>query len=263
MVDNQADDRSEIVEVLNPDGEGVALILCEHASNFIPEKYDALGLSDADRLSHIAWDPGARELAIRISRALNSPMVASCVSRLVYDCNRPPEARTAMPEKSEVIDVPGNRGLSNADRVAREEEVYAPFCAAVQKIIQSRRRLGKPTVLVTVHSFTPTYFGKPRTVEIGILHDHDQRVADAMLEKRHLMPHRQIKRNTPYGPSDGVTHSLIKHGIQNGLPNVMLEIRNDLLRGSEDQDQIAQEILTLLIPAFEVANQCIGGSARA
>lgn len=243
-------DESDAVEVLNEDGEGAVLLLCEHASNFIPERLNGLGLDQSARTSHIAWDPGAREVSLALSRMLDAPFVASRVSRLVYDCNRPPEAAGAMPERSESTDVPGNRDLSTAERQARIEAVYAPFCNAVAKLIEKRKAAGLPTVLVTIHSFTPVYFGQPREVEIGILHDSDSSLADLMLAEAHALPHRKIERNAPYGPEDGVTHSLKLHGIENGLPNVMLEVRNDLIRDTAGQKALTDELLTLLRPAL-------------
>ena len=77
--------------------------------------------------SHAAWDPGARELSLRLAEALQAPAVASRVSRLVYDCNRPPEAPGAIPEQSERIIVPGNVDLDREARVARIRMVYEPF----------------------------------------------------------------------------------------------------------------------------------------
>lgn len=241
---------SKAVEVLNEDGQGAVLLLCEHASNHIPDALNALGLGDEALASHIAWDPGAREVAVALSAVLDAPLVASCISRLVYDCNRPPEAPGAMPERSETTDVPGNLNLSEADRRARVDAVYTPFCDAVSELVEKRKADGLPTVLVTIHSFTPVYFGKPREVEIGILHDSDNRMADLMLSEARALPHRNIKRNDPYGPEDGVTHSLKLHGIEHGLPNVMLEVRNDLIRDTTGQAKLTEELLTLLRPAL-------------
>lgn len=241
---------SEPIEVCNPAGTGQALILCEHASHYIPQEFHDLGMTPEDLESHAAWDPGARAVAGHLSRALDAPLVASRISRLVYDCNRPPEAPSAMPERSELIGVPGNAGLSQAQRDARADQIYRPFCEAVSAIIKTRQAKGRPTALITVHSFTPVYFGKARTVELGILHDRDSRLADAMLAEAGRLPHRRIERNAPYGPADGVTHSLKLHGIANGLPNVMLEIRNDLLHSPEAQAAMAQEVLRLLTPAL-------------
>ncbi|SEK26619.1 Predicted N-formylglutamate amidohydrolase [Roseovarius azorensis] len=254
---------SDVVEVIGARAVSPALILCEHASNHIPARYDGLGLDDAARASHAAWDPGARTVAVHLAEALHAPMVAARVSRLVYDCNRPPEAASAMPERSEQIEVPGNRGLNEAQRAERVASVYEPFCARVTEVIAARKAAGLATALITIHSFTPVWFGAQRDCEIGILHDNDTRLADAMLAEAHHLPHRVIRRNDPYGPQDGVTHSLKLHGLAHGLPNVMIEIRNDLLTDARAQAQMAEEILTLLRPALAVCVKTAEGSTHA
>lgn len=238
------------VETLNPKGKGPVVILCEHASNYIPERYGDLGLSAQDRLSHAAWDPGAREISLRLSKALDAPVVASCVSRLVYDCNRPPNSPDAMRYQSEQIAIPGNRNLSVADRAERVNTVYQPFCDAVDQVLGDRKSRGQPSVIVTIHSFTRVFFDKPRAVEIGILHDSDSRLADVMLEQARALPHRKVMRNEPYGPEDGVTHSLVIHALSRRLANVMIEIRNDLITDTAGLGQLADELLTLLAPAL-------------
>lgn len=244
------------VEVINPSGVGRVLLLCEHASNHIPARYNGLGLDDKDTMSHAAWDPGARDLGIILATELDAAFVSGCVSRLVYDCNRPPSAKSAMPEKSELIEIPGNRNLSEADRIERVETVYTPFCAKVSEALSTRA--APPLALVTIHSFTPIYYGETREVEIGLLHDSDSQMVDLMLEEAARLPHRNIQRNAPYGPEDGVTHSLKLHGIQNGLPNVMIEIRNDLLKTPEGIRTIADELMLMLRPTL---NKLIGGEA--
>lgn len=241
---------SPSVEVSNREGNGPAVILCEHAACEIPEVYQGLGLDPVHRSSHAAWDPGARAVAVKLSDALDAPLIASRVSRLVYDCNRPPEAASAMPERSEVIDVPGNHDLTPAQRAARVDAIYRPFCQAVSRVLADRAARHLPTVLITIHSFTPYYDGHTRRVEIGILHDADTRLADAMLAQTHRLPHRDIQRNAPYGPEDGVTHSLKLHGMGNGLANVMVEIRNDLLATPNAEATMANEVLRLILPAL-------------
>ncbi|MBY6056338.1 N-formylglutamate amidohydrolase [Leisingera daeponensis] len=250
MQESDSHAQGDALEVVNRNGTSPVLLLCEHASSNIPARYDGLGLREADRLSHAAWDPGARAVALHMSKALDAPLVASTVSRLVYDCNRPPEAVSAMPEKSELVVVPGNKNLTAEQRLERVETVYNPFCATVSDVIKARKEAGLQTMLVTMHSFTPVYFGKPRAVEIGILHDDDSRLADAMLAEAPALPHRRVERNEPYGPADGVTHSLKIHGLANGLANVMIEIRNDLVATPEQEEAMAEEMLTLLRPAL-------------
>ncbi len=250
MMSSELEQLSPNIEILNRYAKGPVLLLCEHASYHIPEHYHGLGLAPSYRRSHAAWDPGARDVAVVLSGLLNAPLVASRVSRLVYDCNRPPEAASAMPERSEVVEVPGNRELTPAQRAARAEAVYYPFCKAVTQVLAQRTAHDIPTVLITVHSFTPTFHGQVRAVEIGILHDADRRLADAMLAHAHRLPHRCIQRNAPYGPEDGVTHSLVRHGIDNDLANVMIELRNDLLVTLEDAQAMARELMQLIRPAL-------------
>ena len=153
-----------------------------------------------------------------------------------------------MPTKSELIHVPGNAHLDAEQKAARVASVYDPFCAAVAQVLDGR---DTGTIIVTVHSFTPIYFGKPRSVEIGLLHDDDSRLVDVMLEQTHALAHRTIQRNQPYGPEDGVTHTLTKHALPRRLANVMLEVRNDLLGDDDAIAVIAQEILTLLTSAIQ------------
>ncbi|MGR3370523.1 MAG: N-formylglutamate amidohydrolase [Sagittula sp.] len=210
------------VECLNPDGQAPVVLVCEHASGFIPAALHDLGLSDPDRWSHAAWDPGALQVAEAMASALDAPLVVSRVSRLVYDCNRPPEAENAMPARTETIEIPGNRDLLPAAREARVQEIYEPFRRMLEGLLAAR----PGAALVTVHSFTPVWFGEPREAEIGLLHDEDARLATAMLAKSAILPARAAL-NVPYSAADGVTHTLRLHG--RGRQNVMIEIRNDLI----------------------------------
>ena len=213
-----------------------ALVVCEHASNYMPAAYNDLGLAGAARASHVAWDPGALPVARGIAAALGAPLVAGGYSRLIYDCNRPPEARDAIPARSEVFDIPGNAALDDTARAARVADCYAPFQRALSAEVA---RIGAPA-LITVHSFTPVYAGKPRAVDIGILHDTDTRLADMMLAHAAQHTALRVARNAPYGPQDGVTHTLRLHALPHGALNVMLEVRNDLIADEAAQAEMAQ-----------------------
>jgi predicted N-formylglutamate amidohydrolase len=141
---------------------------------------------------------------------------------------------------SEVYPVPGNSGLSVADRQARVDQFYVPFRDTLAGCLDQRIGAGRAPVIVTVHSFTPVYQGVQRVVELGILHDSDARLADALLDTAKAEPKLVVRRNEPYGPADGVTHTLVEHGIARGLLNVMLEIRNDLIADCASQTAMAE-----------------------
>lgn len=213
------------------------LIVCEHASNHIPDALDQLGLSATVTKSHVAWDPGALGVAQELRKAFDSVLVEGAVSRLVYDCNRPPEAESAIPEQSEVFEIPGNRALNPADRQARVSRVYEPFTKALEDQITAHRDTLE--LMVTVHSFTPVFHGVTRDVEIGILHGRDTAFAHRMMATAPVDGAFEVRLNEPYAAVDGVAHTLDKHGAANNLPSVMIEIRNDLIATSEQQENLA------------------------
>jgi predicted N-formylglutamate amidohydrolase len=238
-----------VVEVLNAGGAAQVVVVCEHASHFIPPEFDDLGLSPEALTSHAAWDPGALPVAETMALALGAPLVASRVSRLVYDCNRPPDAPDAMPVRSEVIEIPGNAGLDDAGRAARISSYYRPFQAQLAATLGAK---SDPAV-VTVHSFTPVYHGAKRQVEIGRLHDHDSRLADAMLACADRHSRYRVERNAPYGPQDGVTHTLREHALPQKRLNVMIEIRNDLIATPQAQKALARQLAPWVAQAIQEA----------
>jgi len=237
------------VEILNASGEGKVLLVCEHASNRMPAALGDLGLPPDLLRSHIAWDPGALSVARTIARELDAPLVAGRFSRLAYDCNRPPEAFDAVTETSEGHAVPGNRGLSPMARAERAQAIYAPFRAALAEEVQWRPE----SAIVTIHSFTPVYLGVYRPVELGVLHDSDARLADAVLSLSPQFVDLRTERNQPYGPQDGVTHTLREHALPTGALNVMLEVRNDLISQEADCVAVGEALASLLKAALAMA----------
>lgn len=235
------------VEVLNSTARGPVLLVCEHASKFFPPQFGSLGLTEDTLQSHIAWDPGALAVAKNMSGLLDAKLVAGTVSRLIYDCNRPPEAEGAMSVQSEVFAVPGNVDLTDQQRQMRVDQIYCPFTKVLDDTIS---QAASPPVLVTIHSFTKNYMGADRAVEVGILHDTDSRLADAMLALAPAYMGLRVERNQPYGPEDGVTHTLRLHGLPNGLMNVMIEVRNDLLISEAAQKDIAAMLSSLIDAAL-------------
>lgn len=239
-------DRSTPARLINGQGSSPFLLVCEHASCFIPPRFEGLGLPQELHTAHIAWDPGALGVAEKLSQVLDARLVAATVSRLVYDCNRPPSASDAMPARSEVHDIPGNMHLSDDEKKRRIQEYYEPFESLVTDALVATQSTNSVPVMATIHSFTPIYRGRQRTTEIGILHDSDARFADNLLHLAPLHSPLRFRRNDPYGPADGVTHTLQTHGVRTGVMNVMIEIRNDLISTPDQQSTMATMLAGLL-----------------
>lgn len=240
----------DVVRIENGAARGPLLFVCEHASNRFPAEFGPLGLSEAERRAHIAWDPGALGLARGLARRLDAPLVSANVSRLVYDLNRPPHAAGAIAAKSEAHDIPGNANLTPEARLARVDAVYLPFHAALHAEVARRLATGPAPVIVTVHSFTPVWFGTRREVEFGIIHDADPTLAGAVLVEARARTGLDSRLNEPYSAADDVTHTLRLQATPYGLANVMLEIRNDLLDDAAAEDRMAETLAPVLAAAL-------------
>lgn len=235
-----------VVRVDAVDAASDIIVVCEHASPRLPANYDGMGLPADVQRAHIAWDPGALAVARGLAGRLDAALVSADVSRLVYDLNRPPDAEGAMPVRSEVHDIPGNAGLGLDERLARTRGVYLPFHETLHRLIAGRLALGRRPAIVTIHSFTPVYFGRPRSVELGIIHDADPAFALQVLAAARARTGLAAELNAPYSAADGVTHTLRLQATPYGLDNVMIEIRNDLIATEEQQRTMAQTLHPVL-----------------
>lgn len=241
----QDDEESPFLAV-NEQGRSPFVLICEHASRVLPKKLGTLGLPEAELHRHIAWDIGAENVARMLSRLIDAPLMLQRYSRLAYDCNRPPESPDSIPEISEVTVIPGNKKLTAEDRLARAREIYRPFHDGVSLALDKRAAAGMKSIVVSIHSFTPVYKGKERSVELGILHDRDTTLSSRLIKG---FPNVDARLNEPYGPKDGVLHTLNMHGFARGLQHAMIEIRNDLVSTERGQDEWAQRLSLPLIQA--------------
>lgn len=215
-------------QVNNAEGTSPFVLVCDHACNHIPPAYGTLGLSPAQRLMHIAWDPGALAVARRLSDDLDAVLVYSNISRLVVDCNRAPDAPDLIPALSERTPIPGNAAVDAEERARRLAAYHAPFHQAIETILDKRRAAGRQAILVTVHSFTPVYKDVPRPWPIGLIHGRDKSLTTELFNALKTEdPGLNLGWNEPYAARNGVTYTLEHHGDDRGLPATMIEIRND------------------------------------
>ena len=208
------------------------LIIADHASNFIPEQYNNLGLSDQLIQSHIAYDIGVRKLSIELSKKLKAHLVYGSHSRLLVDLNRGVKDPTLISSISHGVKIIQNYQLSNSDKRFRIEKIYNNYHNTISKIIKKN----KINVIISLHSFNPYYKNKKRNIKFGILSNNDRRYSDIIIEilnKKGYM----VGDNQPY-EGNLLEDTMYKHGLQNGILHTLIETRNDLLQSPKNISRI-------------------------
>jgi len=241
------DGGSPVVVVDNPDGSGPFVILCDHASNRIPQAFASIRFSPELLETHVGWDPGALGVARYLSDCLDAPLIWPNASRLLIDCNRPLDSGSLIVVETERDTVDANRDLSLEERKRRIDCIHAPYHAAIDACLQ--RRGGQATALVAIHSFTPVFFGRARPWEIGIIFAEDRRLADCLIRELKSDASLTVGINEPYSPADQVYYTVERHAAPRGLPAAMIEIRNDEIASDEGQRRWAERLAGILLTA--------------
>lgn len=224
-----------------------ALVLCDHASNAIPPEFASLGLPQSQLGRHIAYDIGAAWLSRRLAARLGSPALLSTFSRLLIDPNRGRDDPTLVMQLSDGAIVPGNANIPEAainDRIAR---FYAPYDDAIAAHVGSAITRGLPPAIISVHSFTPQWRGQVRPWHIGLLWDRDERLVAPLFAALRAEPDLVVGDNEPYaGWLEG--DMIDRHATRHGLPNVLIELRQDLIDTQDKAEAWADRLAGLLAP---------------
>jgi len=232
--------------VLRPDGGSPFVLVCEHASNVMPARYQALGLADRHSSRHIAWDIGAAQLTRLLSERLDATAILAGFSRLLIDANRPPHVPSSIPSLSEDTPIPGNIDLSEVERDLRLRHFFQPFHAAITCQLDRRQRDLQPTAIVGVHSFTPVFLGEARPYHVGVLFDAtgDDTGDWATALRRHLRERTNldVRLNQPYAVTPEEDFTAYVHGAERGFAALLIEVRNDLLDQPQDISQLARQL---------------------
>jgi len=219
-------------ELYNKDAGGRLLLVCDHASNHVPDCLENLDLSDAELARHIGWDIGAADVTRHLSDRLGAPAVLAGYSRLAIDCNRSLDHPGLILAESDRTPVPGNAGLDAAQRQARIDALFRPYHAAVDEQVDRLRELcaaGESPVVISIHSFTPVFDGIERPWQIGILWNDDPRLPVPLIQRLREDNELVVGDNEPYSAREGFGHTLERHGDKGGLANALIEIRQDLI----------------------------------
>jgi len=221
------------------------LVLCDHASNALPQSYGTLGLPLAELERHIAYDIGAPTVARTLAARLRAPAVLAPFSRLLIDPNRGPDDPTLIMKLSDGAVVPGNVAVDAAERRFRIARYYQPYHEAVTAKIDAALALGTPPDLVAIHSFTPFWKSTPRPWHVGVLWQGDRRLPAAVIGELAADPELVVGDNEPYAgglPGD----SMDTHAVKRGLRHVLIEIRQDLVAVDGDAVEWGERLAHIL-----------------
>jgi predicted N-formylglutamate amidohydrolase len=235
--------------VENLDGRSAFFLTADHAGRAVPVALGRLGLNDADFDRHIAWDIGIAAVTTRLAAALDATAIHQTYSRLVIDCNRPPRVASACPEVSEATAIPGNRGLTAADRLARRQEIFDPYHAEIQRLIAARG--AARTIYIAMHSFTPVYLGQRRDMEVALLYNRNPRLSKVLMGLLLAEGGLTVAENDPYRVSDETDYGVPVHAEAAGLDYAEIEIRQDLIETEAGQAEWAARLARLLPLAAE------------
>jgi predicted N-formylglutamate amidohydrolase len=227
------------------------LVVCDHAGSILPRSLGTLGVSEAERRRHIAWDIGAAGVATRMAAHLSAFAILQTYSRLVIDCNRSPEVPSSIATISEDTEIPGNRGLLPADVASRVAAIFRPYHDCIAAELDRRMALAIPTALIAVHSFTPVYRGVSRPWHAGLLYNRDPRLGRSLMRLLGQEGGLVVGDNEPYAVSDESDYTIPVHAERRGLPYAEIEIRQDLIADDAGQEIWAERMSRLLPIAWE------------
>lgn len=236
------------VEIVNPNGRAEMLIIVDHASNALPDGYGTIGLPAGDFERHIAYDIGTAGVARALATLLDVPAILSGFSRLLIDPNRGEDDPTLVMQISDGAIIPGNRRIDPQERARRLDTCYRPYHTAIETFIARAPAPGP--AIVSLHSFTPQLLGRaPRPWHAGVLWGPDEASGTRLIDLLRRDGALCVGANEPYnGGNTG--ECLDQHAFGRGLPNVLLEIRNDLIDKRTGQEDWAGRLAGLLPQVF-------------
>jgi predicted N-formylglutamate amidohydrolase len=238
-------------ELVNPAGKAQVVICSDHASSIVPKPLGSLGLDPSEFGRHIAVDIGAADVARRLAQAFDAPAVLAGYSRLVIDYNRPLDDHTSVRVISDGTVIPGNRRLTSAELDARANAFFWPYHRAIAGAIAERRDGERCPVVLSIHSYTGEMNGIARPWQLGVLSGWDRRIADPLLHGLQDRDEFTIGDNEPYSGLDLYGYTIETHALPVGLPNVLLEFRQDEIDNIEKANAWADIVAEVLRPILE------------
>lgn len=243
-------------EIINAESPPHFLLLCDHASAYVPPAYAGLGLAPDTFERHIAWDIGAAKVTRALAHKLNAPAILSNFSRLLIDPNRGLDDPTLVMKLSDGAIIPANRAVDPyQNKTAWQERIaafYTPYHQAIEACLLRAEKQGAVPIILSIHSFTPNWKGGQRPMQAAVLWDKDERLPT------HLFTHLAAEMS-PLGDNEPYSgrlknDTLYRHGTLRGLPHALIEMRQDQLQTDKDCAIWAARLVPAMLAAAQDAH---------
>ena len=222
------------------------LLLCDHASNSLPDGWDGLGLSPERLEQHIAWDIGAAAVTRRLAQLLGASALLTRYSRLFIDCNRVLGTPSSIPEVSDGVAVPANRAVAAEGAARRADIAFHPY----HRELSRRLELLNDPFVVAMHSCTPIFAGVARPWHVGVLWRQDVANAECLIAALARDKSLCAGNNQPYSALETPGYTVEGVLEPRKLRHVIIEIRQDLITGSAGVGAWADRLAKLFAGEF-------------
>jgi len=234
----------------SPKFDRKVLLTCEHASAEFPTDYR---LPDQDSWlhgTHWSYDLGSRDFTMELCQELGATALIHKASRLIVDPNRPtkPYSPTLFRDTAEHKPIYFNKDLSNEEKEKRIKEYHLPYHNELRNLV----KLLRPSLILSLHSFTPLYEGNIREVEVGVLYNKQESLANEL--NSHLRGCGYDSRiNEPWSGLKGFMYAAASVETQE-MKGIMLEFRQDLAVQKEWRTIMIQHLVTFLSKKFSLSS---------
>jgi len=239
-------ENAKIIDYRDPTNpNNTVLITCEHATNDLPEGYS---WSEHDKRhfanEHWGLDIGAYKMANALAAELKCVFVHSVYSRLFVDVNRSIVADSLFRKSGDGREVELNKGITHEEQQYRIRKYYLSYYEALREISLKV----DPTYVFSVHSFTPSYEGQVRRIEVGSMTEGNNIAFSEEISIRMKKKGYVSELNEPYDglKALGAIKTLIFAKQPVKRQGVTLEFRNDILSERERFVQLKMDMVDVI-----------------
>lgn len=226
------------------EGKSALVFTGPHNGKLTPEALsDSLGMDESwFKGAHEATDLHMQELFDQMEdRFPEANFLAGNYSRLVCDLNRQPDySVTRKSSEHDHMLIPENQPecCCQQEQLRRIKALHDPYHDTKHQLVSKIRKTHGGIIMLDMHSFTPTWKGENREVEIGTIRAEKTPLSRAL--EAHLKEQDEFRfiSGEPYRVADRKESAANMVKNRNDLQYLGIEIRSDLIDTPEKRDKM-------------------------